>query len=114
MKCPNCKAECEVSHISGEEAPWYECPNCPFRTKAPNEIIEQLFAFVVVEPNGSEGVPAIKHGQVLLPMIGADMARAESMLGIAQTMANNTRQEMRLYRFSGKELMKIISPKGVE
>lgn len=49
--------------------------------------IETLTAFVVIGPDGDEGVMASKHGDTWMPLICADPARIKSMLPIAKEIS---------------------------
>ena len=43
--------------------------------------IDTMFAFIVVDDDGTEGIPAIPDGNtmLLLPLVGADMKRVEQI-----------------------------------
>lgn len=74
--------------------------------------IEEIWAYVYVEANGDEGVPAFlwEERNTWLPMIGADRARVESLRPYAQNIANSTGQTLRLVRFSFGQVMEEIAP----
>lgn len=71
--------------------------------------IDELFCFAVVV-DGIEGVPAMPKGAWLLPLMGADAARIESLRPIAQAIANAKREPVRLLRFSGREELALLTP----
>ena len=41
--------------------------------------ITEMFAFVVVGDDGDEGIPAIQMGDLMMPLVGADMERIDSL-----------------------------------
>jgi len=52
--------------------------------------IERLYAFVAIDPkDGNEGIMAFKpqNSDMMLPMIGADMTRMQSLISIADEVA---------------------------
>jgi hypothetical protein len=48
--------------------------------------IERLYAWVVVESDGGEGVAAASIGAMMIPLIGADQARVESLRSHAEAV----------------------------
>lgn len=73
--------------------------------------IERMYAFVAIDEHGDEGIPAFSHGPMMLPMVGADMTRIESMRTMAQNIANTTGQSMRLVIFEKREELDWITPR---
>lgn len=77
--------------------------------------IEQMYAFVC-EDSGpdDEGVIAIQtppgnDGTTLwLPLVGADMARVESLRSIAQGIGRQIGKTVKLVRFTNREDVEII------
>jgi len=65
--------------------------------------ITEVFAFIVVDKDGSEGVPAIAVGPTLLPMIAADRRRLDSLRPIAEAEARRLGVQFTLARFSVRE-----------
>ncbi|MBA7519920.1 hypothetical protein ES705_12008 [subsurface metagenome] len=63
-----------------------------------------MYAFVA-EGSGpdDEGVVAMSVGDVMLPLVGADMARAESLKPIAREIAAETGQKVKLIHFTHRE-----------
>ena len=72
--------------------------------------IEEMFAFVASEDDG-EGVAAAQMGNMLMPLVGADAARVDSMRGIAQAICNATGRRITLVRFSQREELEVMGPK---
>ncbi len=75
------------------------------------EHIEQMYAFVVVDDDGTEGVPAIDNGKgMIMPLVGADMARVESLRPYVESMAKSLGKPVTLMRFSVREELEVIEP----
>lgn len=73
--------------------------------------ITEMYAFVVVDNDGTEGVPAFRDvSGMVLPMMGADTARAESLKPIAAAMARQLGKSMTLLRFTVREEVEVILP----
>ena len=66
--------------------------------------IEEMYAFVA-EDSGpdDEGVVAMSVGNVMLPLVGADMARVESLKPIARNISVETGQRIKLLHFTHRE-----------
>lgn len=77
-------------------------------------VIEELFAYVVIDHDGSEGVPSFQASPVLhLPMMGADLERADQIREWAQLVADQIEKPVHLYVWRGpRELMDTIKPRG--
>lgn len=76
-------------------------------------LITQMYAFVTSDAApDDEGVPAFMNGTILMPMTGADMARVQDLMPIAQRIADETGKQIRIYRFSQKEQIGVIEPRG--
>ena len=71
--------------------------------------IEVMYAFVVTEAGG-EGVCAFQSPGGWIPMVGADMARMDSMRALAKTIARKTGQTIKLIKFSVREELETITP----
>ncbi len=66
--------------------------------------IEEMYAFVAEDTGpDDEGVVAMSLGNVLLPLVGADMARVESLRPIAKDISEKTGKKVRLLRFTQRE-----------
>lgn len=66
--------------------------------------IEEMYAFVT-EDSGpdDEGVVAMSVGDYLMPMVGADMNRVESLKPIARGIQKATGKKIKLLRFTNRE-----------
>ena len=73
--------------------------------------VDEMYVFVVEGSDGDEGIPAFMDGSMMLPLIGCDMDRVQSLTGIAQMMANASGKPMKIYKFSGaREQIGEINP----
>ncbi len=66
--------------------------------------IEEMYAFIA-EDSGpdDEGVVAMNIGNVMLPLVGADMARAESLKPMARSISRQTGKKVKLIHFTQRE-----------
>lgn len=70
--------------------------NKPFR-------ITEMFCFAVVGEDDDEGIPAVSLRGTYLPLVGADAARLESLIPAVQELQKQTKNKIRLYKFTNKE-----------
>ena len=72
--------------------------------------IKCLYAFVA-EDSGpdDEGLCAMKIGTQWMPLVGADMARAESLRPIAQAIAKDTNKKVKLLHFTTRKDVEVIA-----
>jgi hypothetical protein len=71
--------------------------------------IEQMYAFVVVDDDGTEGIPAFRGpGGLAMPMVGADLERVESLRPMAKAMAKELGKPLELLVFTGRESVEVI------
>ena len=74
--------------------------------------IDKMFAFVTEDRPGSEGVTAFGlPGGGWMPMVGADMARVESLRNRAQEIADRTGSPITIVEFSTRNDIETIMPK---
>lgn len=73
--------------------------------------IDEMFAWIVTEPDGGEGIPALHTASGALPMVGADRARVESLRPHAQGVAAQLGLPLRLVRFHDMEIIEQFEPK---
>lgn len=73
--------------------------------------IDELYAFIAEEPDG-EGLAAHQLGAMMMPLIGADAARVDSLRALAQHVADQTGRPLRLCRFSVREELEEITPRA--
>jgi hypothetical protein len=76
--------------------------------------IEELFAFVIQDgPTADdEGVPAEWIGAAWFPLMGADIARVESLMPLAQGLADKTGKSLRILKSVKLEQVGEIHPRG--
>lgn len=73
--------------------------------------ITEIFAWVCTEADGGEGIPAIDHLGMAMPLVGADRQRIESLRPFAERVAHELGLPVRLARFSGMETLEHINPR---
>lgn len=71
------------------------------------ERISSLFAFIIVDDDGTEGVPALSNG---MPLIGADLARVAALRPYAEEAARVYGKPVTLARFSVRVDQEVITP----
>ena len=73
--------------------------------------IDQLYAWVMADAGpDDEGVPAFSDNGWLLPMMGANSERAESLRVMAQEAANMAGKPIKLIRSTGIEVVEVVEP----
>jgi hypothetical protein len=75
-----------------------------------NVKITELFAFICTDENGDEGIPAINLIGMVMPLIGADRKRIESLREAGQDSANKTGRQVRIAVFRGMEVIEVLEP----
>ncbi len=72
--------------------------------------INQLFAFIVVDTDGSEGVPGFydPRSGMMLAMMGADMARVADLKRLAETDPMFRGLKITICRFGERETIGTI------
>lgn len=75
--------------------------------------IDSLFAFVVIDEDGTEGVPAVPGpGGMQLPMVGADLAMVEMFKPLARRWAQENGRAVTLVHFSRRTVQEVYEPDG--
>lgn len=72
--------------------------------------INEMYAFVAVDDDGTEGVCAFPLDGVWMPMVGADSARVEALRPMAQQMATGLGKNVEIVRFTLRESIETIQP----
>lgn len=73
--------------------------------------IEQMYAYVVMDDDDTEGVPAfMARDGMMMPMMGADIAKADMLMGIAQRAATELGKRVTLVCFTNREEVRVIEP----
>jgi len=71
--------------------------------------IERLYAWICTEPDGGHGIPALKMpDDVIMPMIGSDLIRIESLRPYAEDIRMNKGYPMELVEFSGRKVLETL------
>jgi hypothetical protein len=73
-------------------------------------VIPALIAFVVIDGDGDEAVPAMRHGDYWLPLLAADPEREGQMREHAKRLATQLGQPVLVLRFAGREQIGVIEP----
>ena len=73
--------------------------------------ITEVIAFVALDSDGDEGIPAFWDGRLMLPLIAADSHRVESLLPIARRIAEETGIEIQVLRFTVREQIDVLNPR---
>jgi hypothetical protein len=74
--------------------------------------IEEIFAWIITERDGSQGIPArmdLDQG-VWIPLVGADKERIESLRPTAIMLAGDLGLKLELVRFHGSEVLETHDP----
>lgn len=71
--------------------------------------ITQIYAFVA-EDSGpdDEGIMAMPVGHIWMPMVGADMARVNSLRPVAAKIARRTKKPVKILRFTNRVELEVI------
>lgn len=72
--------------------------------------IDQMYAYVVMDDDNTEGIPAFMNGNTAMPMVGADMDRVKSLNPIAQKLAAELGKKVTLVRFSVRQEIEVFDP----
>lgn len=70
--------------------------------------IDALYAWVVTEPDGGEGVGSALLGGTHYPLVGADVDRMKSLREFAETIRRATGYPVRLVRFGAREDLEVL------
>ncbi len=75
--------------------------------------IDEMFAYIQLDPlDNTEGVIAYLTEQGWMPMVGADMERAQYLRPMAQEIADGTGRPVQLIRFTNREELEMLRPEG--
>lgn len=75
------------------------------------ERIDEVFAFVAVDTDGTEGVPAVGIGKMVMPLMGADTARMDSMMASAQEVTDKLGKQVELVVYRQREHVRWLEPR---
>ncbi|MFA6972511.1 MAG: hypothetical protein WC208_14095 [Gallionella sp.] len=68
-----------------------------------DKIINEIFAFVATETDGSEGIIGMNLDGQWFPLVGANMARVNSLYPVAKEIQLRTGRPFRVLKFSNKQ-----------
>lgn len=72
--------------------------------------IEEMFAFVAEDTGpDDEGIIGARTAMGWVPLVGADMARVESLKPFAMDIARATGKKVKLLRFTTREEVEVIT-----
>lgn len=73
------------------------------------QTIDAIYAWVVTEPDGGEGVAGALMGTLLqMPLVSADMDRMKSLRFFAENIHRSTGYPVRLVRFGSRDDLEIL------
>lgn len=72
--------------------------------------VSEVYAFLAVDGEGAEGVPATQLGDMLMPLVAADRARLDDLRPIAQHLASAYGFPITVARFTVREDIETIQP----
>lgn len=73
--------------------------------------IESMFAFVMVDDDGTEGIPAFRDPLgTAMPLVGADMAMVEKLRPVAQAFATSHGKAVTLVHFTQRAEIEVLEP----
>ena len=71
--------------------------------------INQIFAFVVLDDDGTEGVPALQLPDgTMMPLMGADVTRLDDLKAIVQQTPQCRGRKFTILRFGNRETIGTI------
>lgn len=75
--------------------------------------IDEMFAYVAIEHGPTdEGIIGVKVGDTVMPLVGADIARSESLRVAAQDVCNMMGKPVTLIKFTRREELLTLKPEG--
>ena len=75
--------------------------------------IDRLYAWIARDPaDGTEGLTAARMGDTMMPLVGADLARVNSLERFARQAAEISGQAVSLVQFERAGTLKTITPGG--
>ncbi len=110
--CPNCRKkltlEC-TEFMNGEAHMLMACDACGFSAPKNHLVIQELYAYVSVDPEDqNEGIIAMATPSGPLPLVGADIDRMKSLRKVAEDVAERSKIQVKLLRFSVREEIEVI------
>lgn len=75
--------------------------------------IKEVHAIVGVGDDDEEGIPAFQTPEGPIPLISSDRVRLDHITAMAQLLADHTGQKYKIVKFSVREEVGEIIPKGM-
>ncbi len=75
--------------------------------------ITELFAFIAEDGPEDEGIVAMMLGDKWIPMVGADMARMDSLRPVAEKIAGRHGQKIIIAKFTNRVHIEDIVPQDM-
>lgn len=70
--------------------------------------IDSFYAYISVDEEGNEGLCAAPVNGNLIPLVGADLDRMNSLIGIAQNIANQSSQTIKMIKMTSRLDLKTL------
>jgi len=70
--------------------------------------IERLYAWIVTDATGEDGIPAVDLNGAPMPLVGSDKARIESFRPVAERFAKVEGFPVRLVEFTGAVVLETL------
>lgn len=70
--------------------------------------IEQVWAFLATDDDGTEGIVSILRGSHWMPLIAADERRLTDLTPLVEKIVNQTGQRIELVKFRWRERIKFF------
>jgi hypothetical protein len=76
----------------------------------PNKLrIDEIYAFISVDPEGNEGVCAFQSKGMMVPMVAADLKMVEHLKPVAKQLAAISPYPIKLVKFSTRTEVEVIN-----
>ena len=78
----------------------------------PGHRVQALYAFLAIDPDDDEAVPAFHDAQTgyFMPLVGSDLVRVESLREMAQRIATRSGHRITLVKFTTREDVEVLEP----
>lgn len=73
-------------------------------------VITDIYAFIAVHADGDEAIPAHSMGNILMPLVGADLTRLQQLRPVAEKVARQSGKQVKLVRFTTRTELDVIDP----
>jgi hypothetical protein len=72
--------------------------------------VTKLWAYLQIDDDDEEGLPAFGYGVIVLPMLATDERRVEALRPMAAEAAAHTGRPVRLVVFEGMRELEVLAP----